>query len=530
MPIPLDLGMIERDPSWQENFAWPLSQRETQLLIGGVMRNLTSAVRDITDIEAARLAELAAPRALNIILPALHAVGVISSAKSRGLRLSAVMPELRYMLGQIKYQEISTQHIERQLHLPVRQRFDFLRQIARPRYWTPWWRIPAVLTFPTLTAVNPNDMLEDRVDFSNERANFLDAAGLVHRSLGYKNANTDQDKVDIAFQAICSSATPPPGISPTLESRYWRYVHENVRRICNRSATMMSAMCQVKRLPQRIWCGSTGNQSTALVASEVLRRGGEVVGFDHVTGRGLERNIEFTALLELPFCTTFTTATEGTAMRLRALNPGQFVHARHKNQIIGNHGYPRVRALDLLRHNKRANLRHRRITYVSPIFRGWRQSTPASPADPVQLDWELRLVGQLKTMPINLTCQPHPEGILEGQVHPLARIATVKGVCFEELLADTDVFLFDWIRTSTFWIALCTDRPIVLIEPGYSLRDEFFTEEIREQIEARVIFISARNDERNRLTVETNVLRDALISAPKKVDGSFFRSLLAGWE
>lgn len=529
-PIPLDLGAIDQGAGLQEDFAWPLSQVETQALCGGVMRRLTEAVRDIPSESAARLAELVAPRAINFILPAMQGAGLAAAAERAGLPVRAGLPEMRYMLGEIRLEEVPSDHLESQLRLPPPVAYATLRRLARPRYWTPWWRMPGVLALPDVTVANPNDMLQDRIAFIGVRANFIDAGETVRRALAGVRHGAGHGVAEAACDAIIAANPAADELPEEVAWRYRAYVELNVRHLCERMAPAVKAMEKVRQLPQRLWCGTAGNLPTALLASEVLRRGGDVMGFDHVTGRGLERNIEFTALLELPFCNRFAVATEHTAERMRALDPGQLVHRRHNTQIVGNRGYARVRALDLTRHEDRSKQQKPRVTYVSPMFRGWRQSTPASTADPVQLDWELRLVSMLQGMPIDLTCQPHPEGLFEGRQHPLMRMAQVKGVLFEQLLAETDVFLFDWIRTSTFWIALCTDLPIVLIEPGYSLRDEFFTDEIRHRIEERVTFVPAQCDERNRLGVDEDVLRDALLAAPTRVDGSFFRCVLAGLE
>ena len=265
-----------------------------------------------------------------------------------------------------------------------------------------------------------------------------------------------------------------------------------------------------------------------MIGSEVLRRGGTVTGFDHITGRGLERDIEYVVLSELALASRFVVATPALAERLNQRAPQKLLHPRHGCEILGNRGYPRVRDLDLTAHTPRAAGQKRRVTYVSPMFRGWRQATPPTTADPVQLDWELRLVTLLKSMPIDLICRPHPEGILKHQPHPLEDVASVSPHLFEQLIEHSDLFVFDWYRSSTFWIALCTDRPIVMIELGYSYRDVFFSEEIGSAIERRCRFVRAHTDDRNRLIVDEDELADAILSVPEKVDASEFQALLIG--
>ena len=84
------------------------------------------------------------------------------------------------------------------------------------------------------------------------------------------------------------------------------------------------------------------------------------------------------------------------------------------------------------------------------------------------------------------------------------------------------------ISSSTFWIALCTNRPIVLVELGYSYLDTFFTEEIRPAIERRVRFVRAHNDDRNRLVVNEEELEHAILTAPETVTSAELQTLLIG--
>ena len=529
LKVPLDMETIARCPDWRPSFAWPLSQQETLDLCGTVMRRLMESIRDIADPETARIAEAAAPRVLHFILPPVHAAGVIGAAAQKGLAIESERQEVRYLAGLMAFEEVSDTHFERLFSLPPTQRLPWLRRLARPRYWTPWHHLPGVLLAPQASAVNPSDLLADRVRYTGTRVGYLDGPAVLRMARARLGETAvDEDRVREAAEAMIASAPVPAGLDPGLEQRLRLYIAKNTTAACRRIAEDLAALKAAANLPMALWRGSGGNLAAGLIASEVLRRGGEVVGFDHVTGRGLERNIEYTVLLEMVFASRFVIATPETAARLERLDPGQLLHRRHTCDIVGGRGYPRVRALDLTRRARRAQGARRQVTYASPMFRGWGQTTPPTTADPVQLDWELRLVKTLQTMPVELTCRPHPEGHFQGRRHPLAAVSNVSDQLFEGLLAETDVFLFDWFRSSAFWTALCTNRPIVMIELGYSYLDHFFTEEIKETIQERVRFVRAHNDDRNRLVVDREELAEAILSAPDTVDASFFQEILIG--
>ena len=493
------------------------------------MRRLMESIRDIPDPETARIAECAAPRVLHFILPPVHAAGVINAAKQKGWSIESDRQEVQFLLGLTALEEIPDTHFEGLFSLPPTQKLAWLRHLARPRYWTPWHHLPGVLLAPQARALNPSDLLTDRVRYTGTRVGYLDGPAVLRKARARLSGTAvDEDRVREAAEAMIASAPVPAGLGSGLEQRLRLYIAEHTTAACRRIAEDLAALKEVPDLPATLWRGSGGNLAAGLIASEVLRRGGDVTGFDHVTGRGLERNIEYTALLELVFANRFVTATPEAAAHLKRLNPGQLLHPRHTCEITGGRGYPRVRALDLTGRARRAQGARRRVTYASPMFRGWGQATPPTTADPVQLDWELRLVETLQTMPLELTCRPHPEGRFEGRRHPLAAVGNVSDQLFESLLDETDVFLFDWFRSSTFWTALCTDRPIVLIELGYSYLDHFFTEEIREPIQERVRFVRAYHDDRNRLIVDREELAETILSAPESVDASFFQRFLIG--
>ncbi|MHA1566149.1 MAG: hypothetical protein ACTSX7_12620 [Alphaproteobacteria bacterium] len=486
-------------------------------------------MRDIPDSETARLAELVAPRAFNFINPAIHAIAVLQAARRRGMVIRSRLPEMGFLSGEIAWIDFSSDHLGRQLSLPPATRHPWLREKIRPRHWNGWSGLPMNLLSPQWTAIGQNDMMVDWIRHNGARVDSIDAPMLLRRAIEHDGRRrADDARIAQVVTVMVASAPIPDKLDADLDERLRQYLENNIRELCRWTDEAMRALAEVRRLPAKAVNGSAGTIAVGLLASEILRRNGQVKGFDHTSGRGLERNEEFTALLEMPFSSEFVVATDEAAERLKRLRPARLLHSRHHCRLEGGRGYPTIQALDLVSRTKRPEGAPPRVTYASPIFRGWRQANPPTTADPVQLDWELRLVEQLKALPISLTCRPHPEGFFQGKVHPIARLAQTSDRLFEALLPDTDVFLFDWFRTSALWAALCTDRPIIMIELGYSYRDAFFTDDIRDSIGKRIRFVRANEDDRNRLQVDAEEIADAILSAPRSVDASLFRRVLIG--
>jgi hypothetical protein len=132
----------------------------------------------------------------------------------------------------------------------------------------------------------------------------------------------------------------------------------------------------------------------------------------------------------------------------------------------------------------------------------------------------------LAEMPIDLICKPHPEGMLAGRRSPLEQVAKVSYAPFEEHIATTDVFVFDLMGSTTFWKALCTDRPVVYIDLGMNTFNELF----EAAIARRCHIVRARYDSRNIPVIDAEELQAAICEAPEKGDPSEILEIIGAGE
>ena len=89
-------------------------------------------------------------------------------------------------------------------------------------------------------------------------------------------------------------------------------------------------------------------------------------------------------------------------------------------------------------------------------------------------------------------------------------------------MPDIDCFVFDYAASTTFSIALSTDRRIVLLDFG-GMR---FSDEIRPLIEARCRIVPIIRDGRNRATVDARALETAVCDPGPAPDPAPFSQLL----
>jgi hypothetical protein len=114
--------------------------------------------------------------------------------------------------------------------------------------------------------------------------------------------------------------------------------------------------------------------------------------------------------------------------------------------------------------------------------------------------------------------------LLRGRPHPLAGIAPTTDRPFEAVMGEADVFVFDYVQSTTFYEALCTDRPIVVVDMGNPL----FSPKVRAMIERRCRIVKARFDDRNRPHVEPDELEAGICGGSDRADPGEFQALFVG--
>jgi hypothetical protein len=122
-------------------------------------------------------------------------------------------------------------------------------------------------------------------------------------------------------------------------------------------------------------------------------------------------------------------------------------------------------------------------------------------------------------------CRPHPGGVFAGKPHPLSKAAYVPPQPFEQLISDIDVLVTDSPFSRVLCEALCTDKPIIYLDPGH----DYFCDEVLPLVRERCTTIDLDYDSRGLPQVDAAQLEAALLGA-KKPDGELvrrFRQLFA---
>jgi hypothetical protein len=292
----------------------------------------------------------------------------------------------------------------------------------------------------------------------------------------------------------------------------------------DRAASDIAAL-RCARLPDVIWSGSGGLYAPRAVGIEVLYRGGRVVRYDHGKPKGFVEGREIDALTEFAVSTEFVTATEGAATLARQYSDESLLPWMTHPQIQGADGDPAFARLPPVR-NTRPTSGRLRVVYAPTQLLGFRELLPVQQPDVVYLNWQMQVAEALSNMPVELICQPHPEGLFKGRPHPLASVAETVRANFDAQLKTADVFIFDYPSTTAMWEAACTDARIVFLNNGAGE----LTPAVAKLFRKRAQVIEVRHDEGNRPLLDEARLGDAVLGASGPLDPTPLRRLLVGYE
>jgi len=514
--VPFDIAAITAIPGWREKLAWPLAMAPLQAAVAGRQRALLEAIGALPHGDDRRAALLAAGRCVSSTSALMEAALLVQAERATGLRITGGPPELDWLRGDSDTPPSTPQRLGQP---GGASNAMFFRRLARTASWTPWWRLPAATWAPHITAVTHNAMLREAAARSGQRVAFLHGDSLLQAATA--NAPAVAAPAGLAenlTHALCAE----PGLTGPMRERLAALVRPKLDQYLAQAARDLAALSRARTLPKRLWSGSGGNYPARALGLEVIRRGGEVVRFDHGGSTGMIDTPDPLTLRETSVSTRFVVATEAVAELCRAQDAAHPISGMPLPEIGHGAGEPHLRGATSLA--ARPNGPRPKVVYATGALYGFRQLIPPVLRDPIYLDWQLRMAEMLATLPVDMLLKPHPEGIFRGRRHPLADAGPSTSERFETVMGESDVFIFDFALSTAFWTALCSDRPVVFVDLGLAP----FPPEIRTALQQRCRVVSARWDSDNIPRIERDALGQAIDEAARmRPDPGPFRRLLA---
>ena len=511
---------------WRDRLAWPVPMAQLSRIGDRVSRSVLSFLGSLDDELERQVAVVAAGSMVNAFMALTEATFVAQGEERSGMIVIGGPPELAALRNDGAPAVVTPDRHRGKGVFDVRPAScALLRGVARTATWTPWHRLPAALLSPEATAVSHNPILRHHARVSGKGVNFQLAANLVHaaRRLA-RDGELPKGVAELPDKVAEALLPEAEGLGGPYPARLRRLFIARSRPTIERIAADVLALRSFANLPRNLWSGANGAYANRLLSAEARRRGGAVTGFDHGGVTAISQLVALTAIGELSTTSHFCVGTRDWAELLGATDALDLVRPFNRPTIVHAAGDPIFRRA-CIDGKPQAGARPR-VLYIGHPFRGLRQFAIAGTPDVIYWDFHSRVAEHLKALDIDLVCKPHPEGYFVGRRNPIEDIAPTSYKRFEKHLRDTDVFVFDAPTSTTFSEALCTNRPVVLIDRGHYP----FNPAVKPMVRTRCRIVPTRTNEANRIWFDPEELTEAVLGGPVKADPSYFRALLAGVE
>lgn len=147
------------------------------------------------------------------------------------------------------------------------------------------------------------------------------------------------------------------------------------------------------------------------------------------------------------------------------------------------------------------------VMYLPMFYAGERVHFTPLIEDIVQIDWPYKLINKMPGWRYDMILKPHPASSIEVPsefIHGLG--ANLLTQSFEEIADTADAFLFEYSAITTFGLAIVTGKPMISTDHGY----ETYSQRAREVLARWCSFVEAWFDERNRLQIRWDELRESI--------------------
>ena len=519
--ILFDCSAFEGWPEWRSMAWWsvPIAQiRQLQQAWMGAVIDfiLSQSEPDVVDSLVLGFAGLATRT-----LPMAEAVVALQRAREMGVNMVGGPDEVVWLDGS---SNLSVPPIDTVPHMPAltKSRHPIAKRIVLTARWNSARKLPRALLRPDVTIMVTNQFLQDEARRSRQVLSYRDAGALVLATRAAAGHPSPTFDVDAMAQRFVAAMLPHCPVNGEWRDRLAKMMQAKVYAVLSTCAADIAAVRQAARLPREIWGGSGNAYALRVVALESLRRGGKVKLFDHGGTTAMVPAVDAFAARELAVCTEYVLPSSGLAQLDEQRESEDRIRPLRTTRVTGGRGQKHL--LKLALQKSRAARSRPKVIYVSAVLRGFHRTGVIALADPVYLEWQFRVAEALQAMPLDLICKPHPEGVFRGRKHPLECIAPTAYVPFEETIADADAFVFDRCVSTTFWEAVCTDRPIVYLD----MQILKLARQVQPMLDRRCSIVPVHFDEFNRPQFDPTALREAIFGAPGRVYPEEFQELLIG--
>ncbi|MCW5698803.1 MAG: hypothetical protein KIT00_03065 [Rhodospirillales bacterium] len=274
-------------------------------------------------------------------------------------------------------------------------------------------------------------------------------------------------------------------------------------------------------LPETILLTNQGNPMNRIAVLAAKRQGVHVVGFSHGNEPG-NVDVRATGWVQHAPCSEFVCISKLSA-EIHADNYGKSDLADLYNVVFSS--AETCHYTDLATRAAREPLPAsvRRVMLIGYPLLALRYPVRGGMYFPYQLGLQTQIIESLVANGFEPLYKAHPEmkGVGDAFFRELG--AEIVSEPFEKSWMKADALIFTYPTTTTFGVAVCTNRPIVL----FDIEGIQWNPQPRELLKNRCAFVPARYDDRDRLTYPEEHLLAALATSPRSPDLTYVQRLMA---
>ena len=506
--------------SWRDHFHWPLPISGYYAINDEfISRKLAFAAK--CEGHERNIALLGNEITMAALIDAAFAI----NAETNGQPRLSGPPELDVLRGETLVEDMVERGAKHH-RKPSTLFWVTLRQLARTASWSNKSHLLRNFCSPDVIALTHNRLLIDYAKKNQSQLRYRHGNLFLEQLM--KNTPVTLPSTDIsAFtDQFIDSVLHFVDLNPKIEQALQSLVRPLLENVFTHADHVLTALRNAKQLPTKVWTGNGGVFAGRAIGLEVLRRGGEAWRFDHGGTAALCNMPNFLAFQELAVSSHFVMPSRKAASSLIIQDTKKAVAKFGSVTVEGHTGDISLDVGPIWRNNQHGRPRRPRVLYVPTAYYGFFQSIPPVPPGIPYLEWQIRLIETLSAFPIEFAVKPHPEGMLGDRNLPYEEITTIVRTSFEEALRNTDILVMDMPASTTFSIALTTERPILLIDFGILP----FNKEVAPEIEKRCRIIPVSYDKRNRAQLNLEALEEALFREETECDPTYFRHLFLDQE
>lgn len=271
-----------------------------------------------------------------------------------------------------------------------------------------------------------------------------------------------------------------------------------------------------KRLPTTLWTGTCGNIWDRMLRIVVMENGGKVTGHSHAGG-GECYNYAYRYSSEFIACDEFCVHNPTQVNKIKEhVDPSLLFQGIP--QIISPPGQLTLDYVEL----PQAELHEPKNLMVmsSSAYGSDRTYDAAYLNFSTEIDFLARLFSDLVADSYKIYFKPHPEA---GAAPPPDSLEETTGAVrltenYEKVMHLADVVIFLDPRSSTFHASIMGDKPVVLFNTGFIPWDD----DALELLKTRCAVVPVSRTDSNQLSVDIELVKQAIQSAPKLVKNRDF--------